>query len=89
MKCVQFVEYEMNLANLSGGKPTATLWQRTRIFYESNYKAYALELHMQKVGAANMEIQFGSSGDKYLFTDPPADVRKQTFVYGSPFGSPK
>ena len=83
----------MNLANLSRGKPTATLWQRTRIFYESNYKAYALELHMRKVVAlqtwrANL-VQKGSSGNKYLFTDPPADVRKQTFVYGSPFGSPK
>jgi hypothetical protein len=35
----------MNLANLSRGKPTATLWQKTRIFYKGNDKAYALKLH--------------------------------------------
>ena len=38
MKCVQFVEYGMNLANLSRGKPTATLLRKARIFYKGNYK---------------------------------------------------
>ena len=36
----------MCLANLSRGKPTATLLRKAQIFYEGKYKAYAIELHM-------------------------------------------